>query len=188
MIRRPPRSTRTDTLFPYTTLFRSSLCRLCDAWDELDADPDSRVGIMTGAGGNVSAGADLDRLVGALLAGKPAEDEYEERIRQDFSLIYKGFLKEHQVAKPIVAAVEGSCYAGGMEILQSFDVRVAGEGAQLAVSEVQRSLFPMAGSTIRSEEHTSELQSLMRISYAVFCLKKKTQSTHDTSLTILYLH
>src|SRR3546814_9391079 len=113
---------------------------------------------MTGAGGNFSAGADLDRLVGALLAGKPAEDEYEERIRQDFSLIYKGFLKEHQVAKPIVAAVEGSCYAGGMEILQSFDVRVAGEGAQ------------------RSEEHTSELQSLMRISYAVFFLKKKKKT------------
>src|SRR3546814_442685 len=138
-----------------------SLCRLCDAWDELDADPDIRVGIMTGAGGNFSAGADLDRLVGALLAGKPAEDEYEERIRQDFSLIYKGFLKEHQVAKPIVAAVEGSCYAGGMEILQSFDVRVAGEGAQLAVSEVQRSLFPMAGSTIRlpRQDRKSRLNS-----------------------------
>jgi enoyl-CoA hydratase len=125
------------------------LVRLCDAWDLLDSDPELRVGILTGAGGNFSAGADLDRLVGALTSGKPAEDEYEERIRQDFTLIYKGFLKDHYVKKPIVAAVEGYCYAGGMEILQAFDVRVAGEGAQLAISEVQRGLFPMSASTIR---------------------------------------
>ena len=125
------------------------LCRLCDAWDLLDADPELRVGIMTGADGNFSAGADLDRLVGALTSGKPAEDEFEERIRQDFSLIYKGFLKDHYVQKPIIAAVEGYCYAGGMEILQAFDIRVVAENAQLAISEVQRGLFPMSASTIR---------------------------------------
>lgn len=125
------------------------LCLLCDAWDLLDSDAELRVAIMTGAGGNFSAGADLDRLVGALTSGKPAEDEYEERIRQDFGLIYKGFLKDHYVAKPIIAAVEGYCYAGGMEILQAFDIRVAGERAQLAISEVQRGLFPMSASTIR---------------------------------------
>ena len=122
------------------------LCLLCDAWDLLDSDPELRVAIMTGADGNFSAGADLDRLVGALTSGKPAEDEYEERIRQDFRLIYKGFLKDHYVQKPIVAAVEGYCYAGGMEILQAFDIRVAAEDAQLAVSEVQRGLFPMSAS------------------------------------------
>ena len=42
-------------------------------------------------------GADLDRLVGALMAGEPAQDEFEERIRSDFGLIYKGFLKESDV-------------------------------------------------------------------------------------------
>lgn len=125
------------------------LCLLCDAWDLLDSDPELRVAIMTGADGNFSAGADLDRLVGALTSGKPAENEFEERIRQDFSLIYKGFLKDHYVRKPIIAAVEGYCFAGGMEILQAFDIRVAGENAQLAISEVQRGLFPMSASTIR---------------------------------------
>jgi len=125
------------------------LCRLCDAWDLVDDDPDIRAAILTGAGGNFSAGADLDRLVGAMISGKPAQDEFEERIRADFSLIYKGFLKTHRTAKPLIAAVEGYCYAGGMEILQAVDIRVAGEGAQLAVSEVQRGLFPMSGSTIR---------------------------------------
>jgi enoyl-CoA hydratase len=125
------------------------LCRLCDAWDLLDSDDELRVGILTGAGGTFSAGADLDRLVGALTSGQPAEDEFEERIRQDFTLIYKGFLKDHYVKKPIIAAVEGYCYAGGMEILQAFDIRVAAEGAQLAISEVQRGLFPMGGSSVR---------------------------------------
>jgi enoyl-CoA hydratase/carnithine racemase len=125
------------------------LCRLADAWDLIDGDDGIRVAIMTGAGGHFSAGADLDKLVGALLAGRPAENEFEERIRTDVSLIYKGFLKEYRPATPIIAAVEGYCYAGGIEILQGFDVRVAAEGARIAVSEVQRGLFPMGGSTVR---------------------------------------
>jgi len=125
------------------------LCRLCDAWDMIDAEDDVRVAIMTGAGGNFSAGADLDRLVGALLSGEPADNQFEERIRQDLSLVYKGFLKDYRPAKPIIAAVEGYCYAGGIEILQAFDVRVAAEGARIAVSEVQRGLFPIGGSTVR---------------------------------------
>lgn len=125
------------------------LVRLADLWDELDADPELRVAIVTGAGGNFSAGADLDRLVGALLSGAEPENEFEARLQEDLSLIYKGFLKEHQPAKPIIAAVEGYCYAGGTEILQAFDIRVAGENAQIAISEVQRGLFPMSASTIR---------------------------------------
>lgn len=125
------------------------LVRLADIWDELDADDDLRVAIVTGAGGNFSAGADLDRLVGALLSGAEPENEFEARLQADLSLIYKGFLKEHQPKKPIIAAVEGYCYAGGTEILQAFDIRVAGENAQIAISEVCRGLFPMSASTIR---------------------------------------
>ncbi len=125
------------------------LVRLADIWDELDADDDLRVAIVTGAGGNFSAGADLDRLVGALLSGAEPENEYEARLQADLSLIYKGFLKDHQPKKPIIAAVEGYCYAGGTEILQAFDIRVAGANAQIAISEVCRGLFPMSGSTVR---------------------------------------
>jgi enoyl-CoA hydratase len=125
------------------------LVRLADVWDMVDADDDIRVAILTGADGNFSAGADLDRLVGALMAGKPAENEFEERIREDYTLIYKAFLKEHRVATPLIAAVEGYCYAGGMEILQATDIRVTGDGAKFGLTEVQRSLFPMAGSSVR---------------------------------------
>jgi enoyl-CoA hydratase len=125
------------------------LCRLCDAWDLIDGDPEIRAAILTGAGGDFSAGADLDRLVGAMMAGEPAADEFEQRIRDDLSLIYKGFLKEYRTTTPLVAAVEGYCYAGGTEILQATDIRVAAEGARLGVTEVQRGLFPMGGSTVR---------------------------------------
>jgi len=125
------------------------ICLLCDAWDMIDADPGIRVAVITGAGGTFSAGADLDRLVGAMLAGKPTENEYEERITKDFTLIFKGFLKEHYLRKPLVAAVEGYCYAGGFEMLMSCDLRVAAEGSAIALSEVQRGLFPMAGTSVR---------------------------------------
>jgi enoyl-CoA hydratase len=125
------------------------LCRLCDAWDLIDGDDSVRVAILTGAGGGFSAGADLDRLVGALMAGKPTENDFEERLKNDLSLIYKGFLKEYRTRKPLIAAVEGYCYAGGTEILQATDIRVAAEGARIAISEVQRGLFPSAGSTVR---------------------------------------
>src|SRR3546814_2863489 len=102
MIRRPPRSTRTDTLFPYTTLFRSSRDR--DARDH---------------GGPARGDGRPGRRAAALFEGRP------------------------------LAISAGARY---------------GIGAVEAPS-------------LRSEEHTSELQSLMRISYAVFCLKKKKNKT-----------
>src|SRR3546814_5732079 len=95
MIRRPPRSTRTDTLFPYTTLFRSSVTSV-----EVSTD-----GIVSAVYGNGT-----------------------------IRTIYR-----------------------------------------LPLATVQN---PDGMKRLRSEEHTSELQSLMRISYAVFCLKKKKQSKH----------
>src|SRR3546814_3769922 len=98
MIRRPPRSTRTDTLFPYTTLFRST--------DDLSPAPDATT-------------------------------------RPDIPLHALAMLKN---ARDGITPEE--------------------DGKRGPVK------------FIRSEEHTSELQSLMRISYAVFCLKKKTKHTH----------
>src|SRR3546814_4173340 len=116
MIRRPPRSTRTDTLFPYTTLFRSQR-RLAH---QRAAD---RQHLLLAAG----QGAAALRL--ALL--QPREQ------------------LEHHLEVLVVAR------------------RIGGERAH------------------RSEEHTSELQSLMRISYAVFCLKKKSNDiTHVKTLNI----
>ncbi len=125
------------------------LCRLMDAWDEIDRDDHIRCAILTGAGGNFSAGADLDQLVSRMISGAPPENEWEERVRANPGILLSGFLKDRYVQKPLIAAIEGACYAGGTEILQGIDIRIAGESARIAISEVKRGLFPMAGSTVR---------------------------------------
>src|SRR3546814_6257541 len=113
MLRRPPKSTRTDTLFPYTTLFRSFGSGFA----------------RRGCGG---VGAFGDRVTGV----------------------------GHRGGGGVASLFHGRLRFGG------FFLR--GRGFVLACGQCQD-----AGSQQRSEEHTSELQSLMRISYAVFCLKKK---------------
>jgi enoyl-CoA hydratase len=125
------------------------LCRLADAWDLIDGDEGVRVAILTGADGAFCAGADLDKLVGRMTKGLPAEDEWEDRCRKDYTIIFKGLLRNHQLKKPLIAAIEGPCIAGGTEILQSTDIRVAGEGATFGISEVRWGLFPLGGSTVR---------------------------------------
>src|SRR3546814_5722789 len=107
MIRRPPRSTRTDTLFPYTTLFRSG-----------DRRRSSRAPVS------------------------------RERRR---------------VAR--IVAVDGRR-------------RAAVSQQPTCPSAHERKCDRLSAQSCRSEEHTSELQSLMRISYAVFCLKKKKKNKH----------
>jgi len=124
------------------------LCGLNDAWHRLDEDDELRVAILTGAGGNFCAGMDLG-VIGKLTSGKPPDDEFEERILKDTSIIFNGWLKTYRPTRPVIAAVEGFALAGGTEILQGTDIRVAGESARFGVTEVQRGLFPMAGSTVR---------------------------------------
>jgi len=124
------------------------LCGLNDAWHRLDADDELRVAILTGAGENFCAGMDLG-VINKLTSGRPPEDEFEERMAKDMSIIFNGWLKTYRPTKPVIAAVEGFALAGGTEILQGTDIRVAGESAVFGVTEVQRALFPMAGSTVR---------------------------------------
>ena len=126
------------------------LCRLADAWQDVQDDPAVRVAILTGAGEEAfSAGADLDRLVRMMQGLRPPETEFDRRIIADYSIIYKGLLRNFEVTKPIIAAVRGFCVAGGTEILQATDIRIAAEDARFAIAEVKWSLFPMGGSTAR---------------------------------------
>ncbi|MCP4005756.1 MAG: crotonase/enoyl-CoA hydratase family protein [bacterium] len=124
------------------------LCGLSDAWRRLDSDDDLRVGILTGAGESFCAGMDLS-VIGKLSSGAPPDDEFEERLKKEPNVIFDGWLKTYRPSKPLIAAVEGFALAGGTEILQGTDIRVAGESAKFGVTEVQRGLFPMAGSTVR---------------------------------------
>ncbi len=126
------------------------LCRMADAWQDIQDDPNVRVAILTGAGEEAfCAGADLDRLVRMMQGLRPPETEYDKRIIDDYTIIYKGLLRNFEVTKPIVAAVKGFCVAGGTEILQTTDIRIAAENATFAIAEVKWSLFPMGGSTAR---------------------------------------
>jgi enoyl-CoA hydratase len=118
--------------------------RLADAWEEINDDPEIRVAIVTGAGGHFSAGADLKAM-----AGGYGEDEWSARTKADPELPWKALLRNLRVKKPLIAAVEGYAVAGGTEILQSMDIRIAGQSAQFGLAEVRRGLFPIGGSTVR---------------------------------------
>src|SRR3546814_701981 len=161
MIRRPPRSTRTDTLFPYTTLFRSFAL-----WDKLTEAGFHGVGISEeyeGQGGDVIMqmvlARELARSLGGLawiwgitsFAGSKSIGIYgsEEQKKKYLPLIATGQLK---------AAIAFTEPAGGTDLL----------GGMRTTAEKVDGGWKINGEKIwsRSEEHTSELQSLMRISYA----------------------
>ncbi|MFP8874178.1 MAG: crotonase/enoyl-CoA hydratase family protein [Myxococcota bacterium] len=129
------------------------MCRLYDAWVDLDADDALRVAILTGNGDTFCAGMDLSEI-GKMQTGV-AENEWMERAMKDPQLIYGAWLKTYRPTKPVILAVEGFARAGGTEILQGTDIRVAGESAQFGVTEVQRGLFPMAGSAVRLRRQIS---------------------------------
>lgn len=108
------------------------------AMDRLDADPDLRVGILTGAGGTFCAGADLKAFV-------RGERPYAGR---------RGFagLVELPPEKPLIAAVEGYALAGGCEIVLACDLVVAAETAVLGITEVRRGLVAAGGGLLRLPE------------------------------------
>ena len=112
------------------------------AWDQVDGDPGIRVCILTGAGGAFCAGADLK----AMTRSHPGDTFKAGEL--DLSVI-DALLKGRRLTKPLIAAVEGPAIAGGTEILQATDVRVAGESARFGVSEARWGLFPLGGSAVR---------------------------------------
>ena len=125
------------------------LVRMHDAMVGADTDDDVRAIVMTGAGGNFSSGADLRAMAGDAGEDADTEIDVQARIAADPDLPWKGLLRHYQPSKPLIAAVEGIAFAGGTELLQGTDVRVAGRSARFAVSEAKRSLYPMAGSAVR---------------------------------------
>ena len=118
------------------------LAIMSDAWDRVNEDDDIRVCILTGAGGAFCAGADLS----AMTETHPS-DRFEGGTFDPSHI--KSLLKGFRLTKPLIAAVEGPAIAGGTEILQGTDIRVAGESARFGVSEVKWGLYPLGGSAVR---------------------------------------
>ncbi|HYQ35434.1 MAG TPA: crotonase/enoyl-CoA hydratase family protein, partial [Mycobacterium sp.] len=115
---------------------------MVQAWDRVDNDDDIRCCILTGAGGYFCAGMDLKTAT-----KKPPGDSFKDG-SYDPSRI-DALLKGRRLTKPLIAAVEGPAIAGGTEILQGTDIRVAGESAKFGISEAKWSLYPMGGSAVR---------------------------------------
>jgi enoyl-CoA hydratase len=132
----------------YNALSGALLVRMYDAMVDASNDPDTRCIILTGAGGNFSSGADLKAMAGDAENADP-EIDVPARLAADPGLMWKALLREYRPTKPLIAAVEGVAIAGGTEILQATDIRVAGESARFGVSEARWSLYPMAGSAVR---------------------------------------
>jgi enoyl-CoA hydratase len=114
------------------------LALLRQAWDRVDADPGIRACVLTGAGGAFCAGADLK----AMNQSHPGSGDFDPSVLEPL-------LKGRRLTKPLIAAVEGPAIAGGTEILQATDIRVAGESARFGISEARWGLFPLGGSAVR---------------------------------------
>jgi enoyl-CoA hydratase len=115
---------------------------MSDAWDRANADPDVLAVILTGAGGSFCAGADLKAMTSTSPSSRFESGEFDPSV-------IKSLLKGFRVTKPLIAAVEGPAIAGGTEILQATDIRIAGESARFGISEAKWGLYPLGGSAVR---------------------------------------
>jgi enoyl-CoA hydratase len=115
---------------------------MSDAWDRVNEDDEVRVAILTGAGGSFCAGADLEAMTKSSPSDRFESGEFDPSV-------IKSLLKGFRLTKPLIAAVEGPAIAGGTEILQATDIRVAGESARFGVSEPRWGLYPLGGSAVR---------------------------------------
>jgi enoyl-CoA hydratase len=124
--------------------------QLAEAWTDFRDDSDVRVAILTGAGDRAfCAGADLGRLIPLMTGARKADDDWDERLLADPSIIQAALLREFEMYKPVIAAINGFALAGGTEVIQVTDLRLAVPHAEFGLSEVMRGLFPAGGSTVR---------------------------------------
>jgi enoyl-CoA hydratase len=127
------------------------MVRLAEAWVDFRDDDALRVAILTGAGQDAfSAGGDLGRLLPLLTGARQPDDDWDRRFMADSARIMgTALLRPFELYKPIVAAINGFALAGGSEILQATDLRIASTKAAFGLSEVQRGLVPGGGSMVR---------------------------------------
>jgi enoyl-CoA hydratase len=126
------------------------IVQLCDAWHRINTDDEIRSVIITGAGDKAfSAGADLGRLIPLFTKARAPEDEWDRKLLDNRRLGDHAILRNYDVFKPIIAAVNGFCIAGGFELMQATDLRVAAEHATFALQEVKWAIIPASGSLVR---------------------------------------
>jgi enoyl-CoA hydratase len=120
------------------------LAGLVLGYEYIDATPEVRCAILTGAGGSFCSGMDL-----VSMGQQPDDPRVQAVMSRGDSPHWKALLRDYRLSKPLIAAVEGYAVAGGTEILQGTDIRVAAETAIFGVWEAKRGLFPLGGSACR---------------------------------------
>lgn len=126
------------------------VCRLADAWDAIASDPGVRVAIVTGAGERAfCTGADLGRLIPLFTRARPADDEWDERLLADRTLLDRALLRRTDFTVPVIAAVRGFALAGGTELMLGADLRVVADDSEFGLTEVTRGIIPAGGGLSR---------------------------------------
>ncbi|HEY1798681.1 MAG TPA: enoyl-CoA hydratase-related protein [Stellaceae bacterium] len=115
---------------------RAMLADLAELWDRLDSDPECRAVIMTGAG-------ERSFCVGADISGDLSASPEMAHV------INRALLKDTPFSKPIIAAINGDCVGGGVELLLSTDIRMAVPAARFGLPEVKWSIYPFGGATVK---------------------------------------
>ncbi len=123
--------------------------RLAEAWRRYRDDDALRVAVLTGEGDAFCSGADLGRLIPLFSKARPPEDEFDRALVADRMIFQTAFLRRFELYKPVIAAVNGFALAGGMEMLQATDIRLAAPEARFGLTEPKRGLVPGGGSTVR---------------------------------------
>jgi enoyl-CoA hydratase len=119
-------------------------------WEEAEKDDAVRAVIVTGAGKVAfSAGADLGKLIPLFTGARKPEDEWDQKLLGNRRFGDMALLRKYDFPKPVIAAVNGFCIAGGMEFIQATDLRVASENASFGLQEVKWAILPAAGSLAR---------------------------------------
>lgn len=125
-------------------------CLLADALAEAEADDEIRVVVLTGAGDKAfCSGGDLALTLPLLSGARRPETLWDHRLLDDPAVMARSAMREQALGKPVIAAVNGACLAGGMETMLAADLRIAAEHASFGLPEVKRGLIPFAGSLVR---------------------------------------
>jgi enoyl-CoA hydratase len=126
------------------------VCRFADAVLDYAKDDSLRAAIITGAGDKAfCAGGDLGSMLPLLTGAREPENEWDRRVLTEPVVMAASALRDFDLPKPVIAAINGFCFAAGAELILGTDIRIAASHATFAFPEVKRGLIPFAGSTVR---------------------------------------
>ncbi|MBF6570595.1 MAG: enoyl-CoA hydratase/isomerase family protein [Candidatus Binataceae bacterium] len=126
------------------------IVRLASAWREVESNEQVRAVILTGAGGKAfSVGADLGILSPLVSGARAAADDWDRRFLDPATQDQAMLRNQFNLGKPIIAAINGYCFAGALELMTATDIRIASEDATFALQEAKWAMVPARGALAR---------------------------------------